>query len=415
MVGGWAVYANIFFLYILSSIYKGKQPFLSVILMLALAATLPFFAGVVQDEGSGTILHVVSWGWGAGIWLSSLIILTIATTTRAGRLPIKTGVGLLGVLITIFSIAALIHHQQWLKANQQEREIYLSKGMAFTNTSFCGVPLTTTTDSLLPSNSIVNLEIDPKLQGDSKEYTYLPLPEFVNYQEHEFAWMSQQGLTPNPITVKVQSKTSNSLPVLQGNLTDEGAILRLFNKPAGSVLYEQRLKLITNKHGWKEYCPMMSSSVNGLTTGYDISLLRALGQEPKKDQGRASLLSETARQSCDLGTEDVQGVAGLRSWDGRNVILNPDSIRGRKGFCSENYISLVYADSSPDMLNEISPVVFVFDRKTLKPLALFNDGRGCRGRCKEALHEIITGVRVSNNIATVETTKGDFAASRVSR
>jgi hypothetical protein len=87
---GFAVYANLFFVPVAIRLFLGKRPTIAVGLMLVLAATLPFFRGVIADEGSGAVLPVVSWGWGAVLWIVAIVLLALAAAVRAGRAAATT-------------------------------------------------------------------------------------------------------------------------------------------------------------------------------------------------------------------------------------------------------------------------------------------------------------------------------------
>lgn len=162
MVNGWAVYSNFFFLAATIKLVGGKTPVRSVGFMLLLATTLPLFRGVIQDEGSGTALPVVSWGWGAILWLTSLLLLAMAAAVHGGvlnRLRVKLLSSAIGVTLIAIGI---VHIQQTRNANLQEIEMFLSKGMAFTNAEFCGVPFSWPSESLVPPGELIKLDLEPK-------------------------------------------------------------------------------------------------------------------------------------------------------------------------------------------------------------------------------------------------------------
>lgn len=413
-VHGWAAYANIFFVVAAIALLSGRRPRGSVLAMLALGATLPLFRGVIRDEGSGAILPVVSWGWGAVIWIFSLVLLATAAAIRTRLLTLMGARVVLGLLlVSLVSIGGL-HFYQRAAANSQERNLYLSTGMAFTRASMCGVPLTTINSPLLSRDAIVALDADPELISASGSRPYLWLPKLLNYQESTFAWVTFHDPANSSSEVKVRVATSSDRPVLQARRSEQGAVLRLLSRPSGPVLYEQELKLSSTVGGMRLYCPMSTQSgFAGLQLGYDTNLLRALGQEPQLPQ-RAKLVDEVARIPCSLGTDDKDGIKGLRDWDGRQVVLQPESVRSRVGFCSDSYIVLTYiSEYSTTSVKDLSPVAQVFDRKTFRPLATFNDRRPCpNGRCPEAPRELATGARISDTEVVVETTAGGLTAKR---
>lgn len=408
---GWAAYANIFFVIAARKLITGDQPRKSIVAMLAFAATLPFFQGVVRDEGSGHVLPVVSWGWGAVIWLISLQLLAMASGVRVGKLSIS-GMKVIFALLAVGVIAISgLHLYQRVEANSQERSLFLSSGLAFTNNRPCGIPLTNVESPVLSPGTIVTLDIAPHLVTASAYSPYLWLPRVMNYQEGEFAWVT----FPHPIfsgnEVKVRVDAKADRPVLQARSSNQGAVIRILESPSGPILYEQNLKATSAIDGRRLYCPMSTQGFTGLKMGYDTILLRALGQE-SHPPASAKLIDETARMRCDLGTKDIDGIKGLREWDGRQAIVQPESIRTRPGFCSTSYVVLTYISEMPDA-SDLSPVAEVFDRKTLRPLAVFNDHRPCRSaKCQEAPRDIARGVRISDKEIVIETTRGNLVATR---
>ncbi|MFB9242403.1 hypothetical protein IV454_16170 [Massilia antarctica] len=414
-VGGWAVYANIFFLVAAVALFLGRRPRGSVLTMLALAATLPLFEGVIRDEGSGTILPVVGWGWGAVLWIFSLIVLTTAAATRTQLLSLLGASVVLGLLLVSLVATAGFHLNQRSAANSQERSLYLSGGMAFTRVPPCDLPLTSVDAPLLPSNAIVALDVDPELVNAAGSTPYLWLPKLPNYQNSDSAWVTFSDPVVSSGEVMVRVAISPDRPVLQARKTQQGAVLRLLSRPSGPVLYEQKLKVTSTLGGTRLYCPMSTRSFTGLRVGYDTNVLRAVGQEEYGAPRREKLVEEDARIPCNLSAEDKDGTEGLRDWDGRQVILQPESVRSRPGFCSDTYIVLTYiSDHSAGGLKDLSPIAQVFDRKTLRPLAAFNDRRVCPTvHCEEAPRVTARGVRVSDAQIIIETTSGDLVATRL--
>lgn len=413
-VHGWAAYANIFFVVAAFALLSGRRPRGSVITMLAFGATLPLFKGVIRDEGSGAILPVASWGWGAVLWIFSLVLLAAAAASRAQLLTLTGTRVVLGLLLVGLVSIGGIRFTQRSAANSQERNLYLSSGMAFTRASMCGVPLATINAPLLPRDAIVSLEVDPELASPSGGKPYLWLPRLLNYQEGNFAWITFHDPTISSSEVKVRVATSSDRPVLQARRSEQGAVLRLLSRPSGSVLYEQELRVSSTVAGRRLYCPLSTQSgVTGLPFGYDTNLLRAVGQEPQPPQ-RETLVEEVARVPCSLGADDKDGIKGLREWDGRQAILQPESVRSRIGFCSDSYIVLTYiSEYSATSVTDLSPVAQVFDRKTLRPLATFNDRRPCpKAQCPEAPRELATGARISDAEVVIETTGGSLTAKR---
>lgn len=414
MVMGFAAYANLFFLRAAWLMLRGRQPRASIVAMLVLAATVPLFRGVMRDEGSGAILPTASWGWGAVLWGAALVLLATAAAVHAGRiracgLRLLAGAGLV-LLAALFGL----HAWQWSRANLQERSLYLSPGLAFTLAPRCGVGLVPVSAPLLPPGSAVVLDIDPELAKPTGRRPELVLPMRLRQVRPGDAWRVLEDDPSMALTVQQRVPLGPEVPVVQARATADGAVLRLLASAQGRVLYEQPLRRLTTLSGRSVYCPMLTSPGHdgALRQGPDTELLKAIGTP--RGSAPARLKEEVASMPCPVGTQDLDGIEGLREWDGRQVLL-PASIRSRASFCSESYIALAYLGqqtTAPD--RELSPVVTVFDRHSLRLLAWFNDRQTCRqGRCPEAPPGTATGVRIGDRQSAVITRSGEFVAQRL--
>jgi hypothetical protein len=410
-VNGWAVYANLFFVAVVFALYRNRTPRVSVVLMLFLAATLPLFSGVIQDAGSGTKLPVVSWGWGAVLWLYSLILVATAAGLRAGIVNRTATKVMGGVLAVAFLSIVALNYWQWLKANEQEKDVYLSKGMAFTVTDFCDIPFSWPKNALVPANETVSLDVDPKLRTGRDGYPYLFIPSLRNFQQDGLDWVTFRDPNSPSIVVKVRGLADSKRFVLQGKTSPEGAVIRLVDSQNNTALYEQRLKTRPGKWGGAEFCP-----ASEVAKGYDKAVLRAVGQDREQKYPREVLQTEVAQMPCSLSSDNLDGTNGmqsLKSWDGRTVNLQPESLRTLPGFCSRSYVGLVHLSIDPGA-NAIGlhPIVHLFDRKTMRPIATFTNPRLCFEGCKVVANDVVLGLRVEGENVTVLTTRGEASAKR---
>ncbi|HTR00117.1 MAG TPA: hypothetical protein VMH83_09015 [Candidatus Acidoferrum sp.] len=415
LCNGWAVYANLFFLFAGVKLLVGGRPLASVIMMLALAATLPLFSGVPRDEGTGVTLAIVGWGWGAAIWLCSLILMTTAAALRRKAFSPIGAKFVLGLLLTGLVATGVVHFNQRAAASPQEQQLYLNSAIAFTRASLCGIPLTEVTSPLVQHDDIIALDIEPGL-NDQHNGLYLSLPKPLNYQEGDFAFVTVRNQNLSMGDVKLRVPASANRPVLQARKTAEGTFVRLLSNPSGRILYEQKLLEVPAVSGRWTYCPTTSRSYEHLKDGYDKNLERALGlgSQPTLPYQRQSLLSEMAAIPCRPGAKNKNGVKDLRDWDGREVML--DSLFGNLnfGFCSDSYIILgQIRDYSVKGDNDLGPFAFVFDRKTLAPIAAFFDTKQCRLKdCPVIPTESVSGVGITDSEIVVETARGDVVAKR---
>lgn len=415
-VFGWAAYANLLFPYVVIRLFQRKATPIATPVMLALALTTFFFQGVLRDEGTGIVLPVASWGWGAVLWGFSLLLAGVAVGIllrwygNRGALRIVTALG-----IGILAVGATHMLQRGL-ANTQEREIYLPLGMAFATAAFCGKDFVWPEKPQVPRDETVALDIEDALKAPRSPY--LSLPQLMNAQDGEYQWRTYRDFGLSSSSVKVRSLAKSARYSLQARRVADGAVIRILDSASNENVYEQplRSRLVRRLQNHYEYCPFSTQQWEGLRKGYDTAILRALNQEPTKDRGTDILHPEAARIPCNLGYADIGGVKGLRAWDGREVILEPPSMLSRAGFCSERYIGLVYVSMRGESAqDDLIPVVTLYDRNTLRPLGAFSDRRSCptRKRCAAVPNSMIKGFRVdSNETVIVETTSGELKATR---
>lgn len=426
-VNGWAAYANIFFVITAFKLLRKPDsiPIGFTIAMAALAATIPMFNGPIQSEATMATVPVVSWGWGAILWLLSIGVLATATACRAKLLPestVKTVPFLLGFML--IAVGGYRFHQ-WGDASDQDREMYLPKSMAFSVADFCRVPLVWPTGPVVQSGEVIALDIDGPLRWDVTPYMPIKLPELVRYERFGYDW-DKYPLADIP-SMTVRSTPEPKKTLLQVKTTPDGGVIKIVNRDTRAVLYEQPLRLVVAKDGRKRVCPLSGSDQwSGLSRGHYDALRVALGPIIKSSSSTASLqklidrppqtklLSEDAKP-CGSKGQYFDSNNTEQDLDGRHVVLRGD-VRKLSPLCSSSYVGLVFVRSgpvgSPDRLNAD---VYLYDRKTLRPLASFNDRSGClvAGACSGTVPpENIVGLQIEDGKATVNTVEGVAAAMR---
>lgn len=412
MVVGFAVYANPFFLYAVVKLRGGASPSRAVLTMVVLTLSLPFFKGVVRDEGSGTIMPVVSWGWGAVSWVLAIYLVTIAACLREGLL------GRLGTYAAMFlPLGALIglgatHVLQSNQANLQERALQISPAMAFTVKPLCGIQVAWPESPVVPEGAYVRVEHDPALLKVSENGIYAGVPPLIRYEQNGIDFTRHTSAKEPHFSVSVRSPASPKRYVLKSQATAQGALIQILDEQqVDRVLYEQPIKVWRGAHG-KEACPSLVGPF-----GVTNAIVRALGQEQPAQFLSAELVDSVAREKCDLGfvfAEEPGKKQAVRLWDGKEVELMPESIRSRAGFCSERYVGLVYVSKNPDVSRGLGRNLNLFDRRTLQPIAAYNDNTVCprNAHCADVTREFATGFRVEGGQAIIETTEGDLVAQR---
>lgn len=407
MALGLAAYANLFFFKVVSTLNNGKQPKASVIFMLIFAATLPFFPGPIISEGSGAAVPVTSWGWGAVLWVVSLVFLAIAAAIQNQWMSVTFAkYCVIAVFGGVLSIVAIRGYQLSV-ATEQDREAYLTNDMAFTVAPLCEVSLNWPERLLLSPEEVIVKDIDPALKPVKGDKPYLNLPTLPNYSEKGFDWITYQSNCYGCL-IKVRYPQRVNHPILQAKATEEGAIIRLLDKDASTVLYEQRLlKKIWGKR--PVYCPRPSGYTE---KGYDTAILRAIGHEKTELPDKPMLETEKTESRCDMGKANIDGIDGLREWDGRHVMLFSESFRSSPSFCSERYLIKVKVEMcEPVEENRLHAYLMVYDRKTVRPLARFFTRKVCP-KSTEIPNNMVKGIQISQDQLTVETTLGKVTTER---
>jgi hypothetical protein len=412
MVAGFAVYANPFFLYAACKLRCGGLPKRAVLVMVVLALSLPFFKGVLWNEGPGTIRPVVSWGWGAVCWILAIYVVTVAAALRGGVIGRRgTFVAMFIALGVLLGLCAL-HLQQASQANLQERAKKISPFMAFTVEPLCGIQVAWPDSPVVPEGAYVRVEHDPELLRGSAVGLYFAIPSLLRYELDGIDFTRHTSAKEPHLSLAVRSPASSKRYVLSSRTTAQGALIRILDEQEGGrVLYEQEMK-VSWEAGKRSVCPGLKGPF-----GIEDALARALGQETPAQFPSADLVDSVARERCDLSFGNTQEPGGRQTpgrWDGKEVELWPESIRSRPGFCSERYAGLVYVSSNPDASKGLGSNLLVFDRQTLQPIAAFNDATPCAkgARCKDVSHAQATGFRIEKGQATVETTAGDLVVQK---
>lgn len=407
---GLAAYANVFFLYAAWRLCTGKVPRISIVIMLVLAASLPLL-NLFLVKSEARLLPIVSWGWGAFMWVWSLLLLTGATAARRGIIGARGGLGL-GLLMLASGLAAsALHAHQWRAANIEDRRELLPAGMIYTTSALCPVPLTLPAPSDARDGEPLVLDIDAQLLHAPGRGPSLKLPGgFTEQHADGSAWILRSG---GPIELMVRQKAQPGALLLQVKATGDDAVIRLLGGVPQRVRYEQPVKRVA---GWRSFsfCPVAERGLHGGMRGeFTAALQRAMGQgQPLVPMVPVAPMvhAEVARQRCDVGADDIDHIAGLRTLDGREVML-PPQMYTMAGFCSENYIALA-GGAERSGKGRLGAIVHVLDRKTLKPLAMFDGARTCPpALCAAGQAVTLNAIRLDRRSAIVETSHGEFAAA----
>jgi len=172
----WALYSNIFFWVALLR----KDGIISLGIMWLMTATIIFHTEIMIGE-MPSYDSVLSWGWGAVLWLLSYIALTLARAVRHHSDP-ALFLCIAGFFCSL-AITLLIglNIYQYRSMNDEEREHLLPPSMAFTTQTISGIQIQPVPENfrlpadanIIVENAIPDLET---LDATSLEDTDKPFP-----------------------------------------------------------------------------------------------------------------------------------------------------------------------------------------------------------------------------------------------
>jgi hypothetical protein len=377
MSNGWAVYANLFFISVFYKVIGEKKPVWTVLFMIGFAATLPLCKEILVNENGG-MSPVTAWGWGAIIWITALILMACAALLQKGLLGSRS-LWILGVLVVaVFLVAYQLHLRQLQQANEQEKTLFLNGKMAFMTLDPCGIELTWPERQLIQSNTAIGIYMDAQLTETEKSRPHLYLPMPGNYIEikDDREWMAY-GLY-NGLGIRVLQTNQNNYPVLEAKANQDGAVIRLVDEKK-EVLFEQLLK-IKSLGDRSYYCPLNSQHESDypqrkLADGVDSALKLVLGLDgsPKQMDKKSIISDELAEEHCGFNMIRLKDGNLHGVMDERNVIIDFSWIKDYTEFCSDHYIALVQVKEAAKNDPSLGGSVFLFERKTLRPIVRFTN------------------------------------------
>lgn len=375
---GWAVYANLFFIYAAIRLLANKVPSISLIIMAILSLTIIGFKGIPRDEGTGVILPVVGWGWGVVLWYMSQVILCLSALVRANKIQNKTVYASFAFLFLFLISILTMRYTQWSSFNTQERELFLPYGMAYSKMQACGTSFTWIDKPIVPANSVIRLNIEDSL---FKNPPGIKLPKLNNLLENGFVWRWYDM----PYQSKIDFAVIEPHPmkpdfILTAIRTDKGAKIYVTNTNTGEIIYTQNLKEPKSWPGrGKYFCPYSTSSYwSNLDKGYDTAIYNALTYP--KNYSRLPVHKDDLIEKCDIQKSSTIREKDIYEWDGNILKIGYNQLY-YSGLCSNNYAARVTI-SGPEDNSWHEPIVWLHDRKTKKPIALFNSHRACRYKDK---------------------------------
>lgn len=408
-IDGWAVYANIFFLWIAKELAAGRRPAFSVVAMLLLAATAPWCIGHRDLLNSSHIDPIVGWGWGAIVWGFSLLVLSATALARLG-IGEKNAWVLVALFASVAPISLYVRNTQWHAANEQERKTYLRWTVAFTRVELCGIRLTQAVEIPNRDGVLAALDMDPKLQASGYAHPRVHLPDFAVFRESGYDWVdySNAGF---PGDFRVASEILHSRPLLEARKTGSGAVLRLTDGATNKIVYEQVLREVKREQR-TDYCPSQNRQIeNVMSPGYDGVISGILGKQLQAKKDDSVISKELSRTRCDLEQLQISDGWLFGLLDGRRIRV-AKNLLDYASFCSDSYVGLANSRLSEEGAQKIQITsVYVLDRKSLKPLATFSERTLCKEYCFPLLRNKFKGLQFQDQKPILETTEGDITLS----
>jgi hypothetical protein len=238
-LGGWAAYANILFgIGVVKLLRNGpRKSTVAPLLALALAATgVLVFKGHARDEGGG-YSPLVAWGWGAVLWVLSLVVLTAAAAVRGMNLRLRGVTCIVGPGLALALLVGAIGTSQRHSANTEDRQAFGTA--ALLNVPVCDVE---------PSS----LEGLAQYKGQAVETQGKWVPQFESVFRDDYRIsINKFGAT---------SRTQPETPALLFESADGPypSKQKLVDRTTGAVIWAQNYKQIPYGKNGTRTCPSIS-------------------------------------------------------------------------------------------------------------------------------------------------------------
>ena len=381
-------------------------------------------------------MTIDSWGWGAVLWVASLLTGVAASAYAAFPSNMLPGKGRITLLVApavaIFAIVGGIHYHQWDRANAQDRALLLPPLAAFTVSEICKAPFTDVPTPLIPNGERVTVEVDEALTTKTKglpDFGALPSLGGVR-REQGLDYVTYKNIpgTRQGFEMLVQVPQVSPRFVLRAERTNSGALLQLRDLHANKVLYDQPLAILRFKNGYSRYCPSLYNPSNRDVPGVRQMLEKLVYPQPEKLFMPSALVTEAVLEPCAVvpvifpnGDNSMEWI----KWDGRRLNLFDDKGLARSpGFCSKSYAGLVHVDMIDvgEVPHVLRVEVLLFERANLQPKARFHSDtdrdileqarqQNPHARSYRAPESIVAGFTVSSaESLTIHTKNGDVPA-----
>ncbi|OQW75631.1 MAG: hypothetical protein BVN35_08260 [Proteobacteria bacterium ST_bin11] len=183
------------------------------------------------------------------------------------------------------------------------------------------------------------------------------------------------------------------------------------------VLFEQLLR-IKSLGDRSYYCPLDSQYEKNypqgkLADGVDSALKIVLGfnGSPKQMEKKSAISEELAEEHCGFNMIRLKDGNLHGVMDGRNVIIDFSWIEDYTEFCSDHYVALARVTEVANNDSSLGGSVFLFDRKTLRPIVRFTSHpRKGSDKFSFLSSNKLQSVRISQSSMLVQTEIGQLIA-----
>ena len=407
---GWAVYANIFYIYAAIKTLSSKIPSTSLLLMVLFSLTIFLFKGVPRDEGTGVTLPIVGWGWGVVLWYLSQILICLSALNKAKKISAKTVHSCLAIAALALIIIFSFRYSQWKSFNTQERGLFLSQGIAFSKMQPCNVSYNRVDAPLISHGSSIALEIEDNLLKSSPGI-YIPKLNNILRGEAVWTWYAWPHY-PSMNDIAVLKRGQNIADyVLSASRVEDGAEIKVINTKTHKIIHTQSLRKPKSWPGRGSYfCPYSARGYwSGLQEGYDTAIYNAL--TPPNEDKPIPILTEDLLEKCNLGDTYISNDKEVHDWDGDALGFRLRQI-DKTGFCSKHYAARVTM-SGPKNNSWFGAGIWLHDRQTKQPIMLFSSNNSCglRDYCERKQNIDIYSVHIKNKTQIeVKTSIGNFTS-----
>lgn len=199
-IGVIAVYANLIYFYLVSTLLLDDKPSQSALISAILMLVLMFFSFIYKEISGAEIAHihcknrVTLWCYGAFLWFFALSSLSSIVFLKYYGIDVPSIWIYLFVFVVYFSlILAVQYYRYHYIANELERKSYFSKWIMLTSKKMSGIPYNPPNNLQIDENSVI--DINQAVNGKVVNLHKIPLDkfQFAGYYWHVYDICNQHS------------------------------------------------------------------------------------------------------------------------------------------------------------------------------------------------------------------------------